>query len=696
MTAYIVGEWTIHPDLNQMTRGDELITLEPRILALMNCFAENPGKVLNRDDLIEKAWDGVIVSESTINHTVGVLRRALGDKARDPHYIQTVAKKGYRLVANVSEVLPEDIKITKAATTNSPKVEADNSAARRYLPYAAIAAISLSILFAMLYTPASIQDHSFRFTKIKPLTSMQGMENAPEIDHAGEWLYFSHTEKDNQSADLYRQNLNGGLPELVLEKTDTIHETSPAISPDGSRLAYASFGSNGCSIMLHHLASDKPEEELASCGPYSPQIDWTPEGDLLYAAAPSRRTPSRIHRIHIDSGRVSEITNAAHGVGDYTFALSHDGKHIVFLRTTHWNHSDLFMKNLASGEETLLRQFPTWFFDVAWTADNKTIVYAPEPSQRKLEAFNIQTRQVSNIYSQSKGLFGYQGLKNSQQLVATERSWDTNIYSAPIRSGVQALVKTEAPALVASTRSDWQPRINSSGSTLAFLSDRTGEQEIWASDMRGRNARQLSHLDGELQIHVFDWDHTGNLITFDGYDDRIYVLDTETGLHTALTPPDMMARNPSFSNDGRHVIFTSDKNTDWQIWRVPTKGGTPEQVTQKGGFSARYSTDGHLYVTKYYKDGLWRIDEKTGNEQLIVPHMITGPMQQWDLRAEGVYYLNNQIGRAQIFFFGWEKQEAELLHEMPHVGFTFELSADGKDILFTRDDSRASDIVLLK
>ena len=76
--------------------------------------------------------------------------------------------------------------------------------------------------------------------------------------------------------------------------------------------------------------------------------------------------------------------------------------------------------------------------------------------------------------------------------------------------------------------------------------------------------------------------------------------------------------------------------------------------------------------------------------------MITGPMQQWTIRNNGVYYLNIQIGRAQVFFHDWHTKQAKMLHDMPHPGFTFELSADGQDILFTRDDSRASDIVLIE
>ena len=141
-------------------------------------------------------------------------------------------------------------------------------------------------------------------------------------------------------------------------------------------------------------------------------------------------------------------------------ALSHGGTRIAFLRTTHWNHSDLYVKNLNSGKETLLRQFPTWFFDIAWASDDRSLLYTPEPSQRALEALNTETGKVSQVFYHSKGLFGYRSLKDTNQLIATERSWDTNIYSVPLGTGANALQNVDKPALIASTRSDWQPRVN--------------------------------------------------------------------------------------------------------------------------------------------------------------------------------------------------------------------------------------------
>jgi len=343
MDAYQVGDWTVYPQLNEMTQGDVTVTLEPRIVKLLNCFCAHPDRVLNRDLLIEKAWDGIIVSESTINHTVGALRRALGDNARKPNYIQTVAKKGYRLLATVSKLETQppfdapQFNETLDAAEHDENPEANRPRYRLYAGFALSAFFVFSVGLGIFYTRAHTPQQAYLFSNSKPLTSLQGLESNPEIDPTGEWFYFTHTAKNQKFGDLYRQRVAGGNPELVMEATPDTHETSPAISPDGKTLAFARFDDHGCTVALYDLAAHEEREELASCGPYLPRIDWTPNGDLLFTSASDRRTPSRVKRINIDSGRVDEVTVANYGVGDYSYALSHDGTRIAFLRTTHWN-----------------------------------------------------------------------------------------------------------------------------------------------------------------------------------------------------------------------------------------------------------------------------------------------------------------------------------------------------------------------
>ena len=98
-----IGDWVVHPLLNQMTGpGGEIHHLEPRAMAVLMELASTPGEVRTRDELLEAVWGGdAFVGEAVLTHSIWELRRTFGDRARDPKYIQTIPRRGYRLVAEV-------------------------------------------------------------------------------------------------------------------------------------------------------------------------------------------------------------------------------------------------------------------------------------------------------------------------------------------------------------------------------------------------------------------------------------------------------------------------------------------------------------------------------------------------------------------------------------------------------------------
>ncbi|MDQ3446074.1 MAG: winged helix-turn-helix domain-containing protein, partial [Pseudomonadota bacterium] len=100
-TALQVGDWLVAPDLNQIRRDHEVVQLEPKAMAVLLHLASRPGEVASRDELLAAVWPGVIVGDNALTQVVIKLRKALGDTAREPAYIQAISKKGYRLIATV-------------------------------------------------------------------------------------------------------------------------------------------------------------------------------------------------------------------------------------------------------------------------------------------------------------------------------------------------------------------------------------------------------------------------------------------------------------------------------------------------------------------------------------------------------------------------------------------------------------------
>jgi len=96
-----IGDWSVDPFSGRMSRGAESVRLEARTLRLLLRLAENAGNVVSIDDLLSHVWSGVIVTSDSVYQAVALLRRLLGDDPKQPTYIVTVPRLGYRLVAAV-------------------------------------------------------------------------------------------------------------------------------------------------------------------------------------------------------------------------------------------------------------------------------------------------------------------------------------------------------------------------------------------------------------------------------------------------------------------------------------------------------------------------------------------------------------------------------------------------------------------
>jgi DNA-binding winged helix-turn-helix (wHTH) protein len=99
-----IDGWLVQPTLNLLTRGDVTVRLRAQLMDLFLCLASRPGRVFAKEDLVAEVWEGRWIAESALSRCVAELRAALGDDAQRPRVIQTITKRGYRLIAPVELV----------------------------------------------------------------------------------------------------------------------------------------------------------------------------------------------------------------------------------------------------------------------------------------------------------------------------------------------------------------------------------------------------------------------------------------------------------------------------------------------------------------------------------------------------------------------------------------------------------------
>ena len=103
-SAFQLAEWQIDPQSGRIHTHDSEAKLEPKVMAVLVCLAQNAGQVISREQLEAEVWTDMVVGYDSLASTIIKLRKAFGDDSKNPHIIETLPKKGYRLIAEVHPV----------------------------------------------------------------------------------------------------------------------------------------------------------------------------------------------------------------------------------------------------------------------------------------------------------------------------------------------------------------------------------------------------------------------------------------------------------------------------------------------------------------------------------------------------------------------------------------------------------------
>ena len=125
-SGFRLGPWDVRPMLGTLSGPGGTLHLEPKVMNVLVCLAELAGEVVTHDQFIARVWRGRIVSDEVLSRCISLLRTRLGDDPREPRFIQTLPKIGYRLLTPV-----EPLAAPPAQPAETPQLaEAPQPAAR--------------------------------------------------------------------------------------------------------------------------------------------------------------------------------------------------------------------------------------------------------------------------------------------------------------------------------------------------------------------------------------------------------------------------------------------------------------------------------------------------------------------------------------------------------------------------------------
>ncbi len=669
--------WHVEPKLNRVSCGGKHVRIPDKFMQVLVCLAEQ-GDVVSRDELMHRVWPNTFVVEESLTRAISELRKVFGDSSRNPRVIETIPKKGYRLLVSV--------------TWDDASPRADSPVKR--WPGALILIGLLVIVIGVLGVGRHLRSKRVRSEPhVRYLTSLQGRERHPALSPDGTRLAFVWDGGDSLDPAVMVMALSGG-PSIQLTRQVGTY-AAPAWSHDGSRVAYVRLDPEPAGI-YQVAAHGGMETLLVPTHHQRPPVtpDYSPDGSwLAFSEEVAVGGPHTIFLHELDTQETRRlIEHVLPDDYDYRPRFSPDGKRIAFIRIRPDATTIEVMlldgrevKTLHPGEEQLI--------DIAWAPGGRDLIY--------LAIDGIWRQSVAGGPPQNikPGVHPWQSslavARDAPLLVYTQSDVERNIW---LYDPDHASATSQ---LIGSSRYDALPAYSPDGRRIAFVSDRSGARQVWVAAADGASPRQMTDYGGCLVLDPA-WSPDGRTLAFLAYPNawaHLNLIDVRSGVIRTISRSPSLDSAPCWSVDGRHIYFASNRSGESRIWKISVDGEQLLPATTGDGYRPRVSPDGEvLYFRKDAADslGVWRQPTGGGRAELVFG---AGAMRltDWCLRHGGVYFCQVRASNRSLYDFGWFDDATgavSILFQIesrlsPHM----DLHPDGRRLVFDRTSRYECDLV---
>src|SRR5450631_2188700 len=194
----------------RLTVGTEIRPLEPKSFRLLVFLLENPGRALTKDEIMAAVWPGAFVSDNSLARAITQIRKALDDDPKAPRYVETVPTVGYRFVGECEQ---QD----SAASVELNKNEGIAGVEVRKRRPILWAGVGLGLLAGLGLCVAALQGrpsgpYPLHVVSVAKLTSYPGDEREPAVSPDGSTVAFSWSGAVGNNYDIYVVKPGGQEP----------------------------------------------------------------------------------------------------------------------------------------------------------------------------------------------------------------------------------------------------------------------------------------------------------------------------------------------------------------------------------------------------------------------------------------------------------------------------------------------------
>jgi len=766
---YEFGTFRLDVDEYLLLRDDQPVPLQPKTFDTLVALVEKSGHVVSKEELQQRIWPDSFVEEVNLAVNISNLRKILGPTKSGGQYIETVPKRGYKFAVPVKETWcdPTDLVLSEYATSRIivEQEETDTEEEKERVKGAGGVTIEGALATrgegstiqpaesappdSMMELASSAVSHRALPLPADYLSALVRRRRATiavlavatAIAIAGTLIYrVIRQPTDHPEVAMLRLTTNGRVAQV-------------AISPDGKYVAYVTREGGKQGLWVTHVPTTSNIQIISPAEVLYQGLSFTPDGNYIdYVKAEKNSSKGSVYQIAVLGGaskRLFEDVSSA-------ISFSPDRSRIAFFRGDPAEAALVVADPDGSRQRKLASRQAPDSYDVSangpsWSPDGRLIACFATGHDEKGSFSNVALVRTedgieekvypnqwriaeglvwcgdgsglliaasddSSVYQQiwhlaypsgvlrriTNDVHGYIGVgltADSHMLVTMQRNVFSSIWLAPNGKASQAR-QISFGTFDGRNGFSWTP-----DGRIVYTSRASGTKnvDLWIMDSDGRNTRQLTidsgmnyapYVTNDGRWVVFVSNRAGN---FD-----VWRMDIEGENQRQLTDG-VFDFEPQCTSDGKWVVFVREDSGKPIVWKVPFDGGTPVSLTDAYSISPAVSPDSKLVACNYageaenptYKTALLPIE---GGEPVrlfeLPPNMPYQSFIHWTPDGRALTYAGIR-GDAKIWLQPIDGGPPKELTDFKSDSiWYFDWSRDGKELACSRGGA-TSDVVLI-